>query len=127
MANQIDTRIRRCIELDSGTYLFVSRIPADMIDPFDQALVKLGIRRGIRLTYEESLESLIIRLMPGAAHENTSGSFLVKIILKILRIPGHSEYSYRTVGATRFIVPGKRSKEGDTGLKPAGTRGSRND
>ena len=81
LANQIDTRIRRCIELDSGTYLFVSRIPADMIDPLDQALVKLGIRGGIRLTYEESLKSLIIRLMPGPAHENTSGSFLVNLFL----------------------------------------------
>ena len=31
------------------------------------------------------------------------------------------------MGATRFTVPGKRSKEGDTGLKPAGTRDGRND
>ncbi|KAF8430339.1 hypothetical protein EV426DRAFT_581063 [Tirmania nivea] len=37
--------------------------------------------------------------------------------MKVLAIPGHNEYSIDGLGATRFQVPGRRSKEGDESLR----------
>jgi len=54
-------------------------------------------------------------------------SFLVKIILKIISIPGHWEYFFRTVSSSKPTIPGNRSKEGDAGTKLADTHANEAD
>ncbi|KAG0138478.1 hypothetical protein HOY82DRAFT_545087 [Tuber indicum] len=65
--------------------------------------------------------------MPGAAHGITSRSFMMELAVKISSIPGHQKHSSILLGRSRFSVPGKRSKEGDEGIKPTATRRSRDD
>ena len=40
-----------------------------------------------------------------------------------MSLPGHDRYSVRIMSATRYTVPGVRSKEGDQTLKPATRNG----
>ncbi|KAG0640424.1 hypothetical protein HOY80DRAFT_884733, partial [Tuber brumale] len=116
------TRVRHCVESRTGCYIHVSGVAAAKIDEIDDAFQDLGIRTCVRFTYEHDLEAMIIRCMPSEVHERASRSFLIKLAFKIAALPGHSEDSILPVGSTRFSVPGKRSKEGDEGIKPADTR-----
>ncbi|KAG0636541.1 hypothetical protein HOY80DRAFT_1054113 [Tuber brumale] len=127
LARQIERKLQKCIQDKNGCYLLVTGVSKDEIQLIDNAFRNLNIFRQVRCTYEQPLQSLIIRLMPGAAHENTSGSFIREVERRIAVIPGHSWYSFRTVGSTRFAVPGTRSKEGDQGIKPTDTRKAEED
>ncbi|KAG0643358.1 hypothetical protein HOY80DRAFT_1020245 [Tuber brumale] len=102
-----------------GCYLMVKGVTEEQLAEVDVALEKRGIRNIARFTYENAVESLIIRLMPGAAHERTAIDFYLTLIENISSIPGHSIRSIRSVGCTQFQVPGRRSKQGDAGLMPA--------
>ncbi|KAG0633013.1 hypothetical protein HOY80DRAFT_897200 [Tuber brumale] len=99
--------------------MLVTGLPESQLVLIEKSFEEHAIRGTARFTYENVLESLIIRLMPGAAHEHTSRDFYVTLVTKIATLPGHSIRSIRSVGATHFVVPGKRSKQGDEGLRPA--------
>jgi hypothetical protein len=49
--------------------------------------------------------------------------FLLEIFAGVLQIPGHNPHSVVGVGSTRFRCSGKRSKEGDAGIKCASRTG----
>lgn len=55
--------------------------------------------------------------MPGSEHEITSRAFYDEIKAHVAQTPGHDYRSVVGVGAARYRCPGKRSKEGDDGLK----------
>lgn len=55
--------------------------------------------------------------MLSVKHEVTSRRFYTEIVSAITRISGHDTYSVDGLGATRFQSPGKRSKEGDEGIR----------
>ncbi|KAG0134918.1 hypothetical protein HOY82DRAFT_480722 [Tuber indicum] len=122
LARRVAAKIRHCVDAGTGFYVAVSGVSEGMLDIIDNAFVNHGIRRQVRFIYESPIESLIIKCMPGSTHEIVSRRFMTKLHDKICAIPGHTEYSYDPVGSTRFSVSGKRSKEGDEGLKPADTR-----
>ncbi|KAI5809561.1 hypothetical protein DFH27DRAFT_508298 [Peziza echinospora] len=109
----------------TGTYVLIEQITRHDLELLDNALEHLGIRRHARFTYEEELELLIVRFMPSASHEVASTMFMMEIMQRIMSIPGHTMRSVVGMGATRFSVPGVRSKEGDQAIRP--TTRSRDD
>jgi len=122
LAYRMWTIIRKCVQSGSGCYILVEEVTAPMVEPIDEAFKNYGIRRDVRFTYEHDFNSLIIKCMSGIPHTRVSRSFISGVTSRIEGIPGHSEFSYHHTGNGRFNVVGKRSKEGDEGLAPAGTR-----
>ena len=53
-------------------------------------------------------------MVPGAVTSLRSN-----LSFKIAEIPGHNQWSVSDTGSTRFTVAGRRSKEGDTGMRCA--------
>ena len=100
-----------------GCYLSITNVTPAIFDRISG--VHLEVSKTSRLTYDYVRQKLIVRLMPGAAHEIVSVEFLRQITESICNIPGHTRFSIAGLGATRFKVPGVGSKEGDQGLKPA--------
>jgi hypothetical protein len=97
------------------------------VSPDEEAAIGHSIRAldldtTVRLTYEDGLETLIVKLMPSLAHESTAWTFFSNVLAKIAALPGHSVNSVVATGATRFNVPGQGSKEADAGIRPV-TRG----
>ncbi|KAG0635812.1 hypothetical protein HOY80DRAFT_415451 [Tuber brumale] len=84
----------------------------------EEQLKVVQLRSAIRFTFENCLNAAIIRIMPGPEHEKVGVCLYTKIVRKIASLPGHNDESVVGVGATRFNVPGVRSKEGDQGLHP---------
>ena len=101
-----------------GSYVLIEQITSYNLELLDNALERLGIRRHARFTYEEELGHLIVRLMPGAGYKIASRRFLIEIMQRIMPIPGHTIGTVVAMGATRFLVPGVRSKEGDEAIHP---------
>jgi len=126
LGNTMAARIQDCVSKERGCYIYVDGVGERMIDAIDNTFCNRGLTGALRLTYEATLDALIIKCMPGEEHEKTSRSFLVNLLEKIVAIPGHNRYSIIAVGSTRFSVPGVRSKEGDEGIKPRNTRAKKN-
>jgi hypothetical protein len=102
-----------------GFYLLVTNISRAEESAIDNLLRTLDLDYTVRLTYEDALESLIIKLMPSCAHERTSRTFFMCVVNKITSLQGHTVLSVVGTGATRYDVPGKRSKEAEEGIMPA--------
>ncbi|RPB29235.1 hypothetical protein L211DRAFT_833089 [Terfezia boudieri ATCC MYA-4762] len=83
----------------------------------DSIITNSKYRSSTRLCYENDLSSGILKLAPSLYHELTSWRFSLAIVMKVLAIPGHNEYSIDGLGATRFQVPGRQSKEGVESLR----------
>ncbi|RPA88861.1 hypothetical protein L873DRAFT_1796438 [Choiromyces venosus 120613-1] len=111
LAIGIEEKIEECLESETGCYMLVTGVAEHMVEEIDEALQGLGIHKMARFTYEQTMESLIVRLMPGAPHEHVLWSFSNRITLKVTNIPGHSVSSLDPVGATRFSVLCQRSKK----------------
>ena len=70
-------------------------------------------------TYDNVKKQLIVKFMPGVAHDTTGMELYLLVRDTIGALPGHDRFSIRSMATSRFTVPGLRSKEGDQGLKPA--------
>ncbi|RPB04318.1 hypothetical protein L873DRAFT_1840755 [Choiromyces venosus 120613-1] len=110
LAINIEVKVE-CLESKTGCYMLVTGVAEHMVEEIDEALQGLGIHKVSRFTYEQTTETLIVRLMPGAPHEHVLWSFSNRITLKVINIPGHSVSSLDPVGATRFRVLCQRSKK----------------
>ena len=85
-------------------------------DQIDKALSQVPFRRMTRVWME--IDDAMITITPGGAkHEVTCSTFSSQIMSAIAMIPGHDIYSVVGVGAARFYCPGKRCKEGDSGMR----------
>ncbi|KAI5796230.1 hypothetical protein DFH27DRAFT_109369 [Peziza echinospora] len=98
-------------------------VPAECLDILDVKLKQLGFRGHVRFTYEEEINSLIVRLMPSLGHDVLCGQFFLELVNRIISLPGHSPQSIYVLNSARFIVPGVRSKEGDGALRPSSRLG----
>jgi len=94
-------------------------IPAECVDILDVKLKQLGFRGHVRSTYEEEINSLIVRLMPSMGRDVLCGQFSLELLHRIISLPGHSSQSIYVLNSARFVVPGVRSKEGDGALRPS--------
>jgi len=121
LAYRIRVKIGKCLQAGKGCYVCVNGVTATLTQ-IDNAFEIYGIRRQVRMTFEPSLNSLIIKLMAGIPHERISQSFMWEIKDKICEIPNHSKKSFHPTGSGRYYGKDGRSKEGDDGLIPAGTR-----
>ncbi|RPA90706.1 hypothetical protein L873DRAFT_390164 [Choiromyces venosus 120613-1] len=108
------------IELGSAEeyFLYFHGIIAREFESIERELHAVQLRSAVRFTFENSLHAAILRIMPGPEHEKVGIELYMIIVMKIASIPGHSHESIAGVSATRFQVPGVRSKEGDQGLHP---------
>ena len=70
-----------------------------------------------RLLYDAAVEGLIIKLMPGQAHEVAAETFSRMLDHKLL-ILGISN-TLVPVGSTTYEAPGRRSKEADKAYRPS--------
>ena len=86
-------------------------------EQLEAATVELPFKKMMRSWRE--LDDVIITVMPGLKHEVTSRTLFAEIVSAVARIPGHDNYSVRALGSARFHSPGKRSKEGDEGIRCA--------
>ncbi|KAI5809097.1 hypothetical protein DFH27DRAFT_650327 [Peziza echinospora] len=59
--------------------LLFKGVSADWLEMTDLKLKQLGIRGHLRFTYEEEIQSLIVRLMPSLGHEAVCGEFFARI------------------------------------------------
>ena len=96
------------------TYISVSAISEETLDT---VIAPLRAHNVLRVWWESEIRGAIIKLMPSAHHEFSASRFLTNLTTKVLEIPGHDQWSLDQVGATRFHVPGRRSKEGDGGVR----------
>ena len=83
----------------------------------DAAIRTLPFRRSIRVWYEPDVDSAIIKLMPSPMHNITASQFCQAVASAIILLLGHNHLSLTPVGTSRFNCPGKRSKEGNAGLR----------
>ncbi|KAG0129273.1 hypothetical protein HOY82DRAFT_471572, partial [Tuber indicum] len=104
------------------SFLYFDGLTDSEFPIIDDQLELVQLRSAIRFTFENSLNAAIVRIMPGPEHEKVVISLYSEIVSRIASLPGHSDESVVGVGATRFNVPGVRSKEGDQGLHPATRR-----
>ncbi|KAI5805515.1 hypothetical protein DFH27DRAFT_551451 [Peziza echinospora] len=110
-----------------GVYTLIHGVSPQDLDLIDIALRENALRRRTRFTYEESIQSLIIRFMPSIGHEVVSREFAFEIKQRVVGAHrgGYADRGVYNCGGGRFGVPGVRgvrSKEGDEALRPA-TRG----
>lgn len=122
LANRIAARVHKGIKAETTCYIHVSGVKEEMMESIENAFKNVGIRSTVRFTFEQELEALIIKYKISHAHDKTSRSFMIELSCKIASLPGHSRYSVVPIGSQTFSVPGKRSKEGDEGIKPTNTR-----
>ncbi|PUU73413.1 hypothetical protein B9Z19DRAFT_1163166 [Tuber borchii] len=122
LANRMAAKVRQCIQADTECYIHVCGIKEDVIESIDRAFKTVRIRSTVRFTYEQDLEALIIKCTISYAHDSTSRSFLIELSSAVASIPGHTRFSILPIGSQTFSSPGKRSKEGDEGIKPTNTR-----
>ena len=83
----------------------------------DAAIRPLPFRRSMRVWYESDLESAIIKLLPSPMHDVTASQFFLEVASAIHSLPGHGFLSLTAIGASKFNCQGKRSKEGDAGVR----------
>ncbi|RPB23683.1 hypothetical protein L211DRAFT_868542 [Terfezia boudieri ATCC MYA-4762] len=85
----------------------------------DDSIATLPFRGSLRVWLENNASSpcAIITFLPGLPHEVTVDTLQREIWHKVSMIPGHDHRSIRNVGSCRYEVPGRRSKEGDAGLR----------
>ena len=102
-----------------GCYMLITRVSVPALARIETAFERRGLRAALRFTYENATESLIIKYMPGVAHEVTAIGFSSRIMDKIAQLPGHSLSSIIGLGTAQFGIPGRRSKQGDAAIKPA--------
>lgn len=99
-----------------GRTIYIS-VSGVLESTLDEVLGPLRNRIQLRVWWEGEAPAGIITLMPSARHEFSAGRFISNIPAKIWRIPGHDVWSTSLVGASRYSVPGRRSKEGSGGLR----------
>ena len=102
-------------------FLYFHGVVDDEYDVIDEELCKVQLRSTVRLTFENTLEAAILRIIPRLEPWRVGINFYSMIVLKIPSIPGHSIESIEGFGATLLQVPGVRSKQGDQSFGP-GTR-----
>ncbi|RPB04687.1 hypothetical protein L873DRAFT_1786157 [Choiromyces venosus 120613-1] len=122
LQTKIKEKMTEYLESETDCYMLITGVAGHIVEALYEELERYGIRKVTRFTYEQTMESLIIRLMPGAPHEALTRSFCFEVMDKVESIPGYSRFSLSTVGATMFRFPGGRSKQGDAGFKPHDTR-----
>ncbi|KAG0125361.1 hypothetical protein HOY82DRAFT_631639 [Tuber indicum] len=110
-------RIQQCLNSSSGCYVAVTGVSEEALAQIDQALRGRGIRNSARFTYEGPLDSLIIRLMPGAPHDIVSRSFFYRVGRKIDSFPRLGD-TWAPLGSAEFEAHGRRKKQGDEAIKP---------
>lgn len=111
--------ITRTADVDSTLqkHLYFTGIIHQDFEEIERLLKLAQLRSAVRFTFENSINAAIVRIIPGPDPGCVAGELYREIVRKIESIPGHL-YSTCAVGATRFVVPGDRSKEGDKGLRP---------
>ena len=120
-------KVKRII--DSGTadqyFLYFHQVAYSDFEFIDWELRRAQLRSKVRFTFENSLDAVILRIIPGPEHARVGTYLYSMIALKISSIPGHSIESIEGFGATLLGVLGVCSKEGDQSFGP-GTRFGRN-
>ena len=100
---------------DTTVHLLVTGVNEEAVDA---AMRSLPFRPFIRVWFESDAHAARIRMiMPSAEHEIACQAVASEITEHVRQIPGHNYRSLTAVGATRFSCPGRRSKEGDAGLR----------
>ena len=126
-AHDLVSKVQRII--DSGTadqyFLYFDGVVSYAFESIDRELRRAQLRNAVRLTFENTLDAVILRIIPGPEHARVGRYLYSMIALKITSIPGHSIESIEGFGATLLGVLGVRSKEGDQSFGP-GTRLGRN-
>ena len=121
-AQDLVRKVQRII--DSGTadqyFLYFHEVAYSDFEFIDWELRRAQLRSKVRFTFENSLDAVILRIIPGPEHARIGRYLYSMIALKISSIPGHSIESIEGFGARLLQVPG-RSKEGDQSFGP-GTR-----
>ncbi|PUU80745.1 hypothetical protein B9Z19DRAFT_1078711 [Tuber borchii] len=93
-------------------------ITEDDFEMIEKELKAAQLRTVVRFTSENPLNATILRIKAGLGYNIVAQDLYTEIVFKIASIPGHSRHSISPVGATRFLVPGVRSKQGDQGVQP---------
>ena len=119
--------VRRIIDSETTDqyFLYFHGVVYYEFECIDRELRRTHLRSKVRLTFENSLDAVILRIIPGPEHARVGRYLYSMIALKITSIPGHSIESIEGFRATLLEVPGVRSKEGDQSFGP-GTRLGRN-
>lgn len=110
--------VARFLAQREGRYVLVGQVAISSLGRIEEGLEKRGLRKQLRFTYDYGSESLIIKFMPGVAHQITAAELTIHIREKVAGLPGHSLYSVCGVGTAEFEVPGQLRIQGDSGLKP---------
>ena len=98
------------------TYISMGLEVADA-EAIGKALRCRQVQGSSRLAFKATSNELIIRLVPGQEHQATGTGFCFKLRVKIVAIP-FAVCFFFGLGATRLIVPGRRSKQGDQAIAP---------
>lgn len=115
--------------IDSGSaeeyFLYFHGVTHDNLPELDREFFLSRLDCTLDFTTENGSRGLICRILPGWKHGMLTLNLWVEIMDKIREMPGHSRYSIRSFGGTRFDLTDIRSKEGHQALGPA-TRGAKN-
>lgn len=110
--------LARFLAQREGRYVLVGQAAISSLGRIEEGLEKRGLPKQLRFTYDYGFELLIIKFMPGVAHQITAAELTIHIREKVAGLPGHSLYSVCGVGTAEFEVPGQLHIQGDSGLKP---------
>ncbi|RPB04688.1 hypothetical protein L873DRAFT_1786158 [Choiromyces venosus 120613-1] len=69
LQTKIKVKIKECLESETGCYMLVTDVPGHIDTALYEALEKRAIHKVARFTYEQIMQSVIFRVMPGAPHE----------------------------------------------------------
>ncbi|KAG0129704.1 hypothetical protein HOY82DRAFT_563611 [Tuber indicum] len=125
LASQINQRVQDCLHSATssavGYYRLVRNVPQAEVQAVDKVLVELGTRASTRFTYENLLEALIIRVIPGPEHEHTCVDFYDTLVMKVAELRGHARRSVRGVGTTQFdaVIPSVPSARKSPARRPS--------
>ena len=100
----------------SEQYLIFQPVTTRDLAKIDRERHNIG--KDTRMTHYADTDLLIIKLMPSAKQEVAHTNFAKKVIAKMIRM-GMSDDDIVTLGAARFNVPTRSSKEGDSDFKPS--------
>lgn len=95
-----------------NSFLHFTRVTANSLEAIERELRRVQLRGCARFTYEDDMNALIVRLMPGGEHASTGGELIGKMRLKMSAIPGHTFDSVVMVANTRMVVRAKEQGRG---------------
>ena len=119
-ARKLARRVEKTFDSRSADqyFLYFHGVVDRELDEIEEELESVGLRRRVRLTFENAFDAAIIRITDGPKYTGVGESLYLEIIEKTASIPGHSMESIEPFGATLLELPGVFNKEGDEGFGP---------